>query len=183
MPSMVMWGVLCVCAVWMVLLWCCYCCYKCCSYCCSCCYLLLLWCCCSWWTFGGLSMKWPVALWLCCCLGLLWLWWRCCGWCCWCCGGVVWCFGHVSDLVKGCGGFEMESLVFIHCSVLKMGITLSILRLKLWGLFFWKACFMPYHFDVLSFCIWSVEILWNRVEWKQFSGIREFGVVILWIGL
>ena len=59
----------------------------------------------------------------------------------------------MSDLENGCGGFEMESLVFIHCSVLKMGITLSILRLKLWGLLFWKACFMPYHFDVLSFCI------------------------------
>ena len=55
--------------------------------------------------------------------------------------------------MKCCGDFEMESLVFMHCSVLKMGITLSFLRLKLWGLLFWKACFMPYHFDVLSFCI------------------------------
>ena len=41
----------------------------------------------------------------------------------------------------------------LHCSVRKMGITLSILRLKFWGLLFWKACFMPYHFRVLSFRI------------------------------
>ena len=115
---------------------------------------------------------------LCCCLGLLWLWWGCCGWCCWCCGGVVWCFGHVSDLVKGCGGFEMESLVFIHCSVLKMGITLSFLRLKLWGLLFWKACFMLYQLHVLSFRIWAAEILWNWFEMQQFSGIREWWFVI-----
>ena len=56
-------------------------------------------------------------------------------------------------LGKCCGGFEMESLVFKHCSVLKMGITLLILRIKLWGLLFWKACVMPYHFRVLSFRI------------------------------
>ena len=56
-------------------------------------------------------------------------------------------------LVEGCENFEMESLIFMHCSELKLGITLSFLRLKLWGLLFWKACFVPYHFDVLSFCI------------------------------
>ena len=54
---------------------------------------------------------------------------------------------------------KWENLVFMHCSELKMGITLSFLRLKLWGLLFWKACFMPYHFDVLSFCICSAEKL------------------------
>ena len=48
---------------------------------------------------------------------------------------------------------KWESFIFIPCSVLKMSITLSILRLKLWGLMFWKAYFMPYHFDVLSFGI------------------------------
>ena len=54
---------------------------------------------------------------------------------------------------------KWESLIFMHCSELKMGRTLSFLRLKLWGLLFWKACFMPYHFDVLSFCICSAEQL------------------------
>ena len=45
----------------------------------------------------------------CCCLGCvigLMLWWCC----------VM--FGHVSDLVKCCGDFEMENSVFMHCSVL-----------------------------------------------------------------
>ena len=55
---------------------------------------------------------------------------------------------------------KWEGFVFPgHCSDLKMSITLSILRLKLWGLMFWKAYFMPYHFDVLSFCIGDVENL------------------------
>ena len=57
------------------------------------------------------------------------------------------------------GILKWENLVFMHCSELKLGITLSFLGLKLWGLLFWKACFMPYHFDVLSFCICSAEKL------------------------
>ena len=43
--------------------------------------------------------------------------------------------------------------VFLHCCVFKTGITLWILRLKLWGLMFWKAYDFSYKFDVLSFCI------------------------------
>ena len=54
---------------------------------------------------------------------------------------------------------KWKSLIFMHCSGIVLAITLSFLRLKLWGLLFWKACFMPYHFDVLSFCICSAEKL------------------------
>ena len=52
-----------------------------------------------------------------------------------------------------CDDFEGESLISMHCSELKLGITLSFLRLKLWGLVFWKAYDVSYKFDVLSFCI------------------------------
>ena len=45
------------------------------------------------------------------------------------------------------------------CSELQLAITLSVLRLKLWGLVFWKAYVMPYHFRVLSFRICSAENL------------------------
>ena len=68
-------------------------------------------------------------------------------------------FGLEKCLVDCWDDFEWENLIFMHCSELKLGITLSFLRLKLWGLLFWKACFMPYHFDVLSFYICSVDNL------------------------
>ena len=54
---------------------------------------------------------------------------------------------------------KWESLIFMHCSELKLGITLSILRLKLWGLVFWKAYDFSYKFGVLSFCICSADNL------------------------
>ena len=48
---------------------------------------------------------------------------------------------------------KWESLIFMHCSGIVLTITLSVLRLKLWGLVFWKAYDFSYKFDVLSFCI------------------------------
>ena len=39
------------------------------------------------------------------------------------------------------------------CSEFKMAITLSVLRLKLWGLVFRKAYDVSYKVDVLGFCI------------------------------
>ena len=61
--------------------------------------------------------------------------------------------------MEGCCDFEMGKLDFHALQCVVLGITLSFLRLKLWGLLFWKDCFMPYHFDVLSFCICSAEKL------------------------
>ena len=52
--------------------------------------------------------------------------------------------------MKCCGDFEMESLVFMHCIDLKMGITLSFLRLKLWGL----LC------DMVRMLWWMLLMLW-----------------------
>ena len=55
--------------------------------------------------------------------------------------------------------FGWEVCFPCHCSGIVLTITLSVLRLKLWGLVFWKAYEFSYNFDVLSFCICNVGIL------------------------
>ena len=70
---------------------------------------------------------------------------------------VVWVCGVKVGLEKGLwrcwDGFERRNSVFMPCSGTVVAITLWILRLKLWGLMFWKAYDFSYKFDVLSFCI------------------------------
>ena len=74
---------------------------------------------------------------------------------CCCCVDII-----EGDLVVVKWWFLRGKAVFPgHCSVLKMSITLSFLRLKLWGLMFWKAYDFSYKFDVLSFCIRATDIL------------------------
>ena len=66
----------------------------------------------------------------------------------------MWCVvGLEKGFVKCCGNFEREVCFPCHCSGIVLAITLWILRLKLWGLVFWKAYDFSYKFDVLSFCI------------------------------